>query len=129
MASFSSSLVVFEVPFLSFYVPFQTAAYVQHSSNSLRALVFNHISVVISFFEKNTRTSITFLCYHDWEDFSKMQFEQNIPLRSFSNLSSYFHHDHHHQLDKPARLTIRVLWFLFLIVFVKSEVRKQIGRR
>ena len=49
-------------------------------------------------------------------------------LRSFSNLSSYFHHDHHHQLDKPARLTIRVLWFLFLIAFVKSEVRKQIGR-
>ena len=30
-------------------------------------------------------------------------------------------------LDKPARLTIRVLWFLFLIV--KSEVKKQIGRR
>ena len=28
--------------------------------------------------------------------------------------------------DKPARLTIRVLWFLFLIV--KSEVKKQIGR-
>ena len=28
-------------------------------------------------------------------------------------------------LDKPARLTIRVLWFLFLIVslFVKSEVK------
>ena len=50
-------------------------------------------------------------------------------LRSFSKLSSYFHHDHHHQLDKPARLTIRVLWFLFLIAFVKSEVRKQIGRR
>ena len=50
-------------------------------------------------------------------------------LRSFSNLSSYFHHDHHHQLDKPARLTIRVLWFLFLIAFVKSEVRKQIGRQ
>ena len=33
-------------------------------------------------------------------------------------------------LDKPARLTIRVLLFLFLIVkFVKSEVKKQIGRR
>ena len=32
-----------------------------------------------------------------------------------------------HSLDKPARLTIRVLWFLFLIV--KSEVKKQIGRR
>ena len=30
-------------------------------------------------------------------------------------------------IDKPARLTIRVLWFLFLIV--KSEVKKQIGRR
>ena len=30
-------------------------------------------------------------------------------------------------VDKPARLTIRVLWFLFLIV--KSEVKKQIGRR
>ena len=33
------------------------------------------------------------------------------------------------RVDKPARLIIRVLWFLFLIVFVKSEVRKQIGRR
>ena len=31
------------------------------------------------------------------------------------------------KLDKPARLTIRVLWSLFLIV--KSEVKKQIGRR
>ena len=30
-------------------------------------------------------------------------------------------------IGKPARLTIRVLWFLFLIV--KSEVKKQIGRR
>ena len=30
-------------------------------------------------------------------------------------------------IDKPARLTIKFLWFLFLIV--KSEVRKQIGRR
>ena len=30
-------------------------------------------------------------------------------------------------VDKPARLTIRVLCFLFLIV--KSEVKKQIGRR
>ena len=30
-------------------------------------------------------------------------------------------------VDKPARLTIRVLWFLFL--FVKWEVKKQIGRR
>ena len=29
-------------------------------------------------------------------------------------------------IDKPARLTIKFLWFLFLIV--KSEVRKQIGR-
>ena len=33
-----------------------------------------------------------------------------------------------HSLDKPARLRIRVLLFLFLI-FVKSEVKKQIGRR
>ena len=33
-------------------------------------------------------------------------------------------------LDKPARLTSTVLWFLFLIVkFVKSEFKKQIGRR
>ena len=32
------------------------------------------------------------------------------------------------RFEKPACLTIRVLWFLFLI-FVKSEVRKQIGRR
>ena len=31
------------------------------------------------------------------------------------------------KLDKPARLTIRVLLFLFLIV--KSEVKKQTGRR
>ena len=31
------------------------------------------------------------------------------------------------QVDKPARLTIRVLLFLFL--FVKSEVKKQIGRQ
>ena len=31
------------------------------------------------------------------------------------------------ELDKPVRLTIRVLLFLFLIV--KSEVKKQIGRR
>ena len=29
--------------------------------------------------------------------------------------------------DKQARFTIRVLWLLFLIV--KSEVKKQIGRR
>ena len=33
------------------------------------------------------------------------------------------------RFEKPARLTIRVLWFLFLIRFVKSEVKKQIGRR
>ena len=45
----------------------------------------------------------------------------NAPLKS----------DWRFQLDKPARLTIRVHWFLFLIVilFVKSEVKKQIGRR
>ena len=41
----------------------------------------------------------------------------NAPLKS----------DWRFQLDKPARLTIRVLWFLFLIV--KSEVKKQIVRR